>query len=72
MGIHRNTGSSADRNAYFAADYEETSSGQVMLKVEEFADEFRAQVARELRAQVEAFWSAIDHPRGASLRDRRL
>src|SRR5262249_4468595 len=25
-------------------------------------------VARELRAQVEAFWSAIDHPRDASLR----
>jgi hypothetical protein len=47
-------------------------SAQVMLKVEEFADELRAQVARELRGQVEAFWSVIDYPRDASLRDRRL
>src|SRR5262245_5735454 len=44
----------------------------IMLKVEEFAEEFRAQVTRELRAQVEDVWSAIDHPRDASLRDRRL
>jgi len=28
-------------NAYFAADHDETCSGQVMLKVDEFADEFR-------------------------------
>jgi hypothetical protein len=36
---------------YFAAGYEDSRS-PAMLKVEAFADEFRAQVTRELTAQV--------------------